>query len=728
MFEIDLEPKSSTFDIDFEPRPAGAILVTPGPPGPPGETGETGDPGRGYTDVSISGNNIVFTATSSPATETLPVPALAAADAAASTATAKAVEASQAADAATSRVYEAQGYAEAAGDYAEAADLSAAAAAQSARDAEAVIIDEIPNASPTAKGGIVLAGDLGGTYDSPTVPGLATKVTADQAEAIAQAILTSWVGAAPAQLDTLTELAAALGNDPNFASTLTAALAGKAAISHTHAMEHVTGLVAALSGKAPTVHTHTVENVTGLVTALNGKADLSEGGRVPAAQLASAGTDGQVLAKTGTGAQWIDPPEGGGLPSIPDGPLAVASTSYKSAATAAKAGTGQLRVLTLGDSTCDGYIGGLPGGPTKWSDTWPNLLAAKLRTAWGLPAGGTGWLPLRHENAVAGDYSFPQSTSSDGYWSPVVGDTGIAGSQWMVPRSEGGRRVTVPLEPGLTSVEVLSTAWAGNHAVGLYPQLGTSIGVPHNGTYIARTSAPTPGGSIGIESVGSGWQGLGAVGYAGDETRGVISYNWGVAGISAAEVSNRLVLEECQETLSAIAPHVVLVCLGANDYGDRSVAQVRASFAAIHTALTTATPGVQVVFVVRPLASAAWAAYADGILAEAAARGAHGLDLRPLIPASASGVYTSDGVHLTLAGNVAYAEAVAAYLALGSEGITTDVVSDMTAIGRQLARVTSAAEVRQIAGIGIVPVRVTQAQYNALPTPRDPNVLYLVKG
>src|SRR5690606_32233801 len=35
-------------------------------------------------------------------------------------------------------------------------------------------------------------------------------------------------------------------------------------------------------------------------------------GTVPAVQLATGGTDGQILAKAGAAAQWIDPPQGGG--------------------------------------------------------------------------------------------------------------------------------------------------------------------------------------------------------------------------------------------------------------------------------------------------------------------------------------------------------------------------------------------------------------------------------
>ena len=48
------------------------------------------------------------------------------------------------------------------------------------------------------------------------------------------------IAAAPGALDTLDELAAALGDDANFASTVTTALAGKAAASHTHVFADIT--------------------------------------------------------------------------------------------------------------------------------------------------------------------------------------------------------------------------------------------------------------------------------------------------------------------------------------------------------------------------------------------------------------------------------------------------------------------------------------------------------
>lgn len=83
------------------------------------------------------------------------------------------------------------------------------------------------------------------------------------------------VDSAPGALDTLNELAAALGDDANFAGTVTTSLAGKAPISHTHPQSDVTGLATALSGKSDVGHTHSQSDVTGLSTALSGKLDTS---------------------------------------------------------------------------------------------------------------------------------------------------------------------------------------------------------------------------------------------------------------------------------------------------------------------------------------------------------------------------------------------------------------------------------------------------------------------
>lgn len=105
-----------------------------------------------------------------------------AAAAAAATATAAKTAAQSSEGAAGAAQTAAEGAASSAATSQSAASVSEANAAASAADAEAwaeqaiaVVVDGIPNAAPTVKGGIRIAGDLGGTWDAPTVPALAQK-------------------------------------------------------------------------------------------------------------------------------------------------------------------------------------------------------------------------------------------------------------------------------------------------------------------------------------------------------------------------------------------------------------------------------------------------------------------------------------------------------------------------------------------------------------------------
>ncbi|WP_156478802.1 phage tail protein, partial [Kluyvera cryocrescens] len=92
-------------------------------------------------------------------------------------------------------------------------------------------INNDPNFSTTINNALALKAPLA----SPALTGLPTAPTAAQTvnntqiatTAFVKAALAALVGSSPAALDTLNELAAALGNDPNFATTMTNALAGK---------------------------------------------------------------------------------------------------------------------------------------------------------------------------------------------------------------------------------------------------------------------------------------------------------------------------------------------------------------------------------------------------------------------------------------------------------------------------------------------------------------------
>ena len=73
-----------------------------------------------------------------------------------------------------------------------------------------------------------------GTPAAPTASG-GTNTTQIATTAFVRGEISSLVDSAPGTLDTLNELAAALGDDPNFATTVTNSIATKADSSHTHA-------------------------------------------------------------------------------------------------------------------------------------------------------------------------------------------------------------------------------------------------------------------------------------------------------------------------------------------------------------------------------------------------------------------------------------------------------------------------------------------------------------
>lgn len=126
--------------------------------------------------------------------------------------------------------------------------------------------DSMRESAQLARDEAVAARDVTVDAKGVTLVARAEAVTArDQAQAFAAAInpaalatksdlaseIAKLVGQAPATLNALDEIARALGNDPNFATTMTAQLAGKAALVHTHGIADITGLQTALDQKQP---------------------------------------------------------------------------------------------------------------------------------------------------------------------------------------------------------------------------------------------------------------------------------------------------------------------------------------------------------------------------------------------------------------------------------------------------------------------------------------------
>lgn len=83
--------------------------------------------------------------------------------------------------------------------------------------------------------------------------------------------ISNLVNSAPETLNTLDELAAALGDDANFATTITTELGKKANSSDVYTSSQVDEL---LNGKSDTGHTHTISQISTLQTTLDNKSNL----------------------------------------------------------------------------------------------------------------------------------------------------------------------------------------------------------------------------------------------------------------------------------------------------------------------------------------------------------------------------------------------------------------------------------------------------------------------
>lgn len=119
--------------------------------------------------------------------------------------------------------------------------------------------------------------DAKAALDSPEFSGVATVPTASLGDVSLQIANTEFVknafdafiGSAPGTLDTIYEIAEALGNDPNAFTTLTNQIAGKADLAHTHVVGDITGLQAALDAKASLASPAFTGNPTAVTQAAN---------------------------------------------------------------------------------------------------------------------------------------------------------------------------------------------------------------------------------------------------------------------------------------------------------------------------------------------------------------------------------------------------------------------------------------------------------------------------
>ncbi len=321
----------------------------------------------------------------------------------------------------------------------------------------AAAINNDPNFSTTINNALALKAPL----SSPALTGTPTAPTAAQSvnntqiatTAFVKSAIAGMVGSAPAALDTLNELAAALGNDPNFATTMLNALAGKQPLDNT---------LTNLSGK----------DVAGLLTYL----DLGE---------STFGAQNCVVFDKAGVSTW----------NVPD---------------IVKKGR-RVRVRVVGGGGSGGYpainttnpSGGGGGGGGGVSESVIDLTGISTVTIT-VGSGGTG------QNTSASN-GRPGGTSSFGsYLSATGGDgggqvSGGAGGEGM------GGQINTSLGPGSPGASTIAT---GNSAVG-----GSGGGPGGNGQVlgsaenVAKGAKGPGGGGAGLATKTAG--GVTGAGYSG---------------------------------------------------------------------------------------------------------------------------------------------------------------------------------------------------------------------
>jgi hypothetical protein len=276
---------------------------------------------------------------------------------------------------------------------------------------------------------------LTGTPTAPTPAG-GTNTTQLATTAFVQAAITALVNSSPAALDTLNELATALGNDPNFATTITNALALKAAVADVlmkagGTMSGPINMGGNAISNASSVAVAAAQ--PGFLTPFSAQNTSGGGGGFAINLFASAlanAVAGDMLLTSGTGNLLISPNVAGksikfisGLWSSPvraildDSGLSVGGSV--AATTTLKSGGYTVATLPAGTSGMRAYV------------------TDALNPAWGAPLTGGGAVVCPVFYGTAWSAEVPASTTSVGQhtiWIP---------SGAMTPRSTGGAAIGV---------------------------------------------------------------------------------------------------------------------------------------------------------------------------------------------------------------------------------------------------------------------------------------------
>lgn len=186
------------------------------------------------------------------------------------------------------------------------------------------------------------------------------QIQSDIATSVSTAVA-NLVDSAPLALDTLNELAAAMGDDPSFASTMTTALGNKANTSHTHTKSQITDFAhthayADLTGIpstfTPSTHTHAYADLTSVPSTFTPSAHTHNATEITNTVATAITATTYSIQASDNGKTLILNPTGGSITITVNNPLTVGQRvdfwlQGTSATFAAGTGTLQAPALTM---------------------------------------------------------------------------------------------------------------------------------------------------------------------------------------------------------------------------------------------------------------------------------------------------------------------------------------------------------------------------------------------
>ena len=285
------------------------------------------------------------------------------------------------------------------------------------------------------------------------------------------------VDAAPATLDTLNELAAALGDDANFSTTVTNSIATKqdaatAVTTTTNFGGDVSGTYNAIV-IADDSHNHTIANVDGLQTALDGKVDgtgtagtlpkLSDSNTITDSAISESGeiididTTGAIRVPDGTTAERPGTPVAGMFRyNTTDGQFEGYTTEWGAIAGTGAGGGGSVDVVTTqhtGDGSTQGFALDSTPGDNDADQVYLNGVYQVKDAANYSISGSTLTFVTPPTNSTAIEFVHFKLTSGGGGGISWVTDdktanfTATAGEGYFVNTTSAAITVTLPGSP-----------------------------------------------------------------------------------------------------------------------------------------------------------------------------------------------------------------------------------------------------------------------------------------